>query len=290
MATHWYNRANYNPASIARTDYIYLFSSFRQQWMGVNGAPKVFNVQASEYVHKLRSAFGLSLVGDKIGATQAYNPMLTYAFRISNKQEWALSMGLAAGIFERIVDGSLFEADNANDPSVTSDVQKVVRPDINMGLEFQCTHFIIGASSTHLLSIFKPSADFINTNHRYGYVIYKATTPEFFNYNIGLQMVNRQNFMVLEGNICFRLKCPTGLLKGSREIFDLGLTYRTTRQMTLLLGLNVSSDIRVGYAYDQSFSMGYNKNWTHEIMLEYRIPCKAASSRFKCGDNLFWYH
>ena len=28
MATHWYNRANYNPASIARTEYIYLFSKY----------------------------------------------------------------------------------------------------------------------------------------------------------------------------------------------------------------------------------------------------------------------
>ena len=45
MATHWYNRANYNPASIARTDYIYLFTNVRQQWFGVEGAPQVFNIQ-----------------------------------------------------------------------------------------------------------------------------------------------------------------------------------------------------------------------------------------------------
>ena len=87
MATHWYNRANYNPASIARTEYLYLFSNIRQQWLGVDGAPKVFNVQASEYIHNMRSAFGLSLVGEKIGVTQATNPMVTYAYRLSNNRD-----------------------------------------------------------------------------------------------------------------------------------------------------------------------------------------------------------
>jgi len=74
MATHWYYRANYNPASIARTEYAYFFTNVRQQWIGIAGAPQVFNVQASQYIHDMRSAFGLSLVGDKIGVTKAYNP------------------------------------------------------------------------------------------------------------------------------------------------------------------------------------------------------------------------
>jgi hypothetical protein len=110
MATHWYNRANYNPASIARTDYFYLFSNIREQWAGVDGAPKVFNVQASQYIHQMRSAFGISLVGEKVGLTYAYNPMVTYADRFSNDKDWAFSMGLSAGVFARIVNGSLFEA------------------------------------------------------------------------------------------------------------------------------------------------------------------------------------
>ena len=37
MATHWYNRANYNPASIARTEYIYIFSDIQEQWVGIDG-------------------------------------------------------------------------------------------------------------------------------------------------------------------------------------------------------------------------------------------------------------
>jgi len=290
MATHWYNRANYNPASIARTEYIYLFSNARSQWNGINGAPTVFNVQASEYFHSLRSAFGISMVSDQIGVTQAINPMLTYAYRLANDRDWSLSMGLSAGVFSRFVDGSLFEAENTNDLLLFSDVENVIKPDANFGVEFQNTHFVFGLSSTHLFSIAKDSSLFLNSNHRYGYAIYKNTDSEILNYNLGLQVVNRYNLTVLEGNASIRFKHPTGLSTGPREIFDIGLTYRSSSQMTLLFGLNLSSYFRVGYAYDQSFSVGYSQNASHEIMLEYRIPSKAASACFQCRNFDYWYY
>jgi type IX secretion system PorP/SprF family membrane protein len=290
MVTHWYNRANYNPASIARTDYMYLFSNLRQQWFGIDGAPKVFNIQASEYIHNLRSAFGFSIVGDKVGATQALNPMASYAFRISKHQSWSLSLGISAGVFIRSIDGSLFEADNTSDPSIYNTKEKSIKPDFNVGLEYQNTKFIVGFSTTHLFSIFKSNDLYLNTNHRYGYAIYKNNNAKSFNYNIGIQVVNRYNLTVMEINTTFRIKQQTGLIHGAKEIFDVGLTYRSTRQITALFGINISPNARVGYAYDHNFISGYNRNGTHEIILECRIPSKASSTRFKCGDELFWYH
>jgi type IX secretion system PorP/SprF family membrane protein len=289
MATHWYNRANYNPASISRTDYIYLFSNTNRQFNGVDGAPVVYNVQASEYINSMHSAFGVSFVSDQIGVTKAINPMLTYAFRLDNGRDWSLSMGLSAGVFSRSVDGTLFEADDVNDNALYYDLEKITKPDANFGMEFQNSHYVFGLSTTHLFSIGKESSLFLNSNHRYGYAIYKNTDSELFNYNFGLQMVNRYNLTVLEANASIRFKHPTGLTTGPREIFDLGLTYRTSHQMTALFGFNITTDIRVGYAYNQSFSTGYTQNSTHEIMLEYRIPSKAASTCIQCR-NYDWYY
>lgn len=290
MATHWYNRANYNPASIARTEYLYLFSNIRQQWVGIEGAPKVFNVQASEYIHTMHSAFGISLVGEEVGVTQAYNPMLTYAYRISNDRDWSFAMGLSAGVFTRFVNGSLYEAETTIDPAITYDMEKETRPDVNIGFEFQSDHFVYAISSTHVLSINKSDKSFLNTNHRYGTVIYKNTNPEMFNYHFGVQMVNRYNLMVVEGNAGIRFKHPTLLQSGPREIFDIGLTYRSSRQMTFLVGLNISQNLRVGYAYDKSFITGYYPNGTHEVMIELRIPSKAASTHCQCENLQYWYH
>jgi type IX secretion system PorP/SprF family membrane protein len=294
MATRWNNRASYNPAFIARTDYLYLFFDTRHQWIGVNGAPVVYNIQVSEYFHSLRSAIGLSFISDKTGATRASNPMVTYAYRIAKKKKWALSMGISGGVFIRTIDGSVFEAENTSDPSLFYYYGKTYKPDVNIGFEFQNTHFIYGISSTHLFSIGKSDNHFLNTNHRYAYAMYKNDNPEVFSYSAGIQVVNRFNLTTLEGNLSFRLKhlarlIGSPLLRDPQENLEVGLTYRSSRQLTLLLGLMITPYLRVGYAYDQSMFSGYYRNGTHEIMLEYRIPAKAAATVTRCGSKEFWY-
>ena len=290
MVTHWFNRANYNPAFITRTEYIYAFANARQQWTGIDGAPQVLNVQLSGYVHDLRSAFGLSFVSDKIGLTQTYSPMLIYAYRIAKDQDWSLSMGISAGMFMHSIDGSRFDAEIINDPSLLYVKEKVSRPDAHAGIEFLSEHFIFGFSSTHLFSIGKPDDLLLNTNHRYAYAIYKNNNLKLLFYKVGLQVVNRNNLTVAEGNIMVRFKHPTGLIRGPREIFEFGLTCRSSRQMACMAGLMLTPNLRIGYAYDQSFIPGYNRNGTHEILIEYRIFSKMASTRVRCGDELFWYH
>jgi len=289
MATNWYNRANYNPASIARENYIYFFSDIQKQWLGVGGSPTVLNVQASEYIYNLNSAFGISLVSDKLGLTNAINPLLTYAYRIKGLSEWSVSMGLSAGVFSRSVDGSLFEPGIQADPALYNNLVTTLLPDANAGIEFQSPHLIAGLASTHILSIRKTDNDFMNSTHFYGYFIYKNTDSELLNYNAGLQVVKGPVLTILEGNASVRFKKGTGLSTGPSEIFDIGLSYRTSKQLILLFGLNITSNLRIGYAYDQSFSVGFSANSTHEIMMEYRIPSKVASS-CNCKQEGFWYY
>jgi len=289
MATHWFNRATYNPASIVHPGYIYLFSNVRKQWAGIDGSPTVCNVQASEYFDDLHSAFGISLVNDAIGVTQSLNPMLTYAYRLGRDNDWWISLGMSAGVFFRSTNEALFEAAVINDPALYTNLENTFSPDVNVGAEFQSTYFVFGLSSTHLFSIGKTENIFLNSNHRYGYAIYKNTDSELLNYNFGLQVVNRSNLTYFEGNASLRFKHPTGLQPGPREIFDIGLTYRTSGQMTMLFGINITNNFRVGYAFEQSFTTGYSANSGHEIMLEYRIPVKRSSASNYRTLN-YWYY
>ena len=289
MATNWYNRANYNPASIAREDYIYLFSDIQRQWLGVGGSPTVFNIQASEYIYTMHSAFGISLVRDQLGLTNTINPLLTYAYRIKSFSDWSVSMGLSAGVFSRSVDGSLFEPGIQADPVLYNNLVTTSVPDANAGIEFQSAHLIGGLASTHILSLGRTNNDFLNSTHFYGYFIYKNTDSELLNYNAGLQAVRGPVTTILEGNASVRFKKGTGLSTGPREIFDIGMSYRTSKQLIMLFGVNLTSNLRVGYAYDQSFLVGFIANSRHEIMLEYRIPSKAASS-CNCINEGSWYY
>jgi len=295
LATHWNNRAYYNPAFITRTDYLYLYTDVRRQWMGINGAPEVLNIQASQYFQSFGSALGLSLVTDKIGVTKIFNPMATYAYRIAKKEGWTLSMGLSLGIFSRSVNGSLYQPDNPLDPTLSYEYVKSTSPDANVGAEFQNAHFILGLSSTHLFSMGKSDSLVLNGNHRYVYFIYKNEEPRAFTYNAGIQLINKNNSTVLEGNFSIRLKhkpriMEGTLLRGSQELLDFGLTCRSSRQLTFNAGIMLTAYLRIGYAYDQSLFISYYKNQTHEIMLEYRIPARAASPTYRCGNKEYWYH
>lgn len=288
MVTHWNNRANYNPASIVRPGYIYLFSNVRNQWAGITGAPKVINFQTSGFSENLNSGFGLSVTADKMGLTQALNPSILYAFRMMDRYENSFALGISAGVFSRSLNGNGYEPETVLDPTLYYEIKRMLRPDANLGFEFQNRHFVAGVSTTHLFSLFTESPDYFISNHRYAYVIYKNTDSELMNYHLSLQCVNRSNLFVAEANAGLRFKNPTGLLSGAIELFDIGFTVRTTKQLSALFGVMLSPDLRVGYAYDHSFIPGFQSHGTHEIMLEYRLPIKEFNCK-TCQNNDYWY-
>jgi type IX secretion system PorP/SprF family membrane protein len=292
MTTQWNNRANFNPASISRTEYMYLFTNARRQWVGINGSPTVLNIQASEYIHSMKSAFGLSLVSDNVGLTSVINPMATFAYRISpdlDEKSWALSFGLAAGMFMRSIDGSQYDAQTTVDPAINYQDVTSYKPDANLGIELQLKYFTFGLSTTHLFAINKADNTFLNTNHRYLYGIYKNTNSEYMNFSLGLQCTNRNNLTFYDVNTMVRFKHPTGLYDGPKELFEVGMSYRTTKQFSLLAGIFLARDLRVGYAYTMDFQLKGNQQGTHEIMLEWRIPTKASTTCETCKGDGDWY-
>lgn len=271
-SSHWYNRANYNPASIARPNYIYFFSNVRKQWAGLDGAPTVYNIQASGFSDKYNSALGLSMIRDDIGLTTALNPSLQYAYRVGLNENTNLSLGLSAGVYSRKINASAYEADVVNDPVLDYIDEKYFSPDANFGVELQGKHYIFGLSATHLFSIWKADDQFLITNHNYVYALYKNSDSEQFNLTAGIQVMNRRNLTLVEGTAIIRIKRPSGLQKGPLELFDLGLTARSSGQFTAITGINITRNMRIGYTYDFGFSNTFNGNGSHEIILEYRIP------------------
>lgn len=288
MSTSWYNRSNFNPASIAKLDYLYFFTNARQQWNGITNAPKTLNLQISGFNYGLSSALGLSIISDQIGFVKSFNPMLSYAYRINNNEKWSISFGISAGVFSNSLNSNLFDPEVPFDPSLMVDFEKTLSPDANIGIEFQSNHLILGLSTTHIFSNTNNFNLYLNSNHRYAYFVFKNTDLELYNFYAGIQVVNRSNLTYLELNTSIRLKQPTGLKSGSKELFELGFTYRTTKQMTALFGFNLSDNFKIGYAYDYTLLPGYTKNGSNEIMLEYRLPIKKAQCP-TCKIDNSWY-
>lgn len=272
MASHWYNRASYNPASITRPGYVYIFTNVRRQWVNIDGAPTVYNLQASGFSENHNTAFGISAIRDDIGLTTAYNPSLQYAYLVELNEKLNLSLGLSAGVYSRKINASQYEADVINDPALDYTDEKYISPDANFGVELQAKHFIYGISSTHLFALWKPDDQFLISNHRYAYILYKTMDSELYNFMAGIQVMNRRNLTVFEATAIARIKRPTGLQKGPTELFDIGVTVRSVKQITMLTGIHISPNLRLGYTYDFGGSNSVSGSSTHEFVLEYRIP------------------
>ena len=245
-------------------------------------------MQISGFNYEKSSAIGFSIVSDRIGFVESFNPMLSYAYRISNSEKWALSFGVSGGVFGRSLSSSGFNPEIAYDPVLIQNFEPLIKPDANVGVEFQSEHVIAGLSTTHMFSIYESEPYYLISNHRYGYVILKNTNSELYNFYAGVQLINRANLFVFETTGSIRFKQPTGLTTGPLELFELGFTYRTSKQLTVYGGVNLSRDMKVGYAFDQSFLPGFNNNGTHEIMLEYRIQLKSAQCPV-CNVDDSWY-
>lgn len=283
--SHWYNRAYYNPASIARPGFIYFFSNYRKQWTGIDGSPTVYNFQASGFSEKQNSAFGISVIRDEIGLTTAFNPTIQYAYRVGLKENLDLSLGLAAGVYTRRLNAAAYDPEVVDDPALDYTDQRFTSPDANFGAELEGKHFIAGLSTAHLFALWKPDDEYLITNHQYIYALYKNTDSELYNLTAGIQLSRRNNVTIFEGTGIIRIKMPTGLQKGPRELVDLGLTYRSSNQITLITGLNISRNLRIGYTYDFNFGVELNGNSTHEFILEYRIPLSLTRQ-----TNYIWYN
>ncbi|QGY46918.1 type IX secretion system membrane protein PorP/SprF [Maribellus comscasis] len=280
--THWYNRAGYNPASIARDGYIYFFSDVRKQWIGIEGSPTVYNIQASGYSDSKQSAYGISMVKYDVGLTTALNPSLQFAYRVKIEKDLDLSFGLSMGVYTRRIKASAYEAETINDPVLDYTDQRFISPDANVGAELQGEYFFCGLSSTHLFSIWKPDDLFLITNHNYAYAFYKNTDSELYNIMTGLQVANRRNITVVEGTAIIRFKRKTGLVRGPVELFDLGISASSVKRISFISGINITSNMRCGYSCDFYLGNTFSQYGTHEIMLEYRIPLNV-------GRDYDWY-
>src|ERR1700761_8305347 len=96
-----YNKLLYNPAYAGSRDVTSVNAYYRDQWTGIDGAPKDINVSIDapigNYMKTFRPvALGLSINNEQLGVTSTTNVMAYYAYRIPLKTS-ILSFGLQAG-------------------------------------------------------------------------------------------------------------------------------------------------------------------------------------------------
>jgi type IX secretion system PorP/SprF family membrane protein len=277
MFTHYmFNESFINPAYTGSREQLSLTGVWREQWVGINGAPSTQSFSIHSPMKNSVHGLGLNFLNDKIGVTRRTMFSPTYAFRIPMKKG-KLALGVSAGMQlyqERL---SEVETNTLNDINFLSNTPNLFLPNFGFGTMYYTDKFYIGLSIPRLL---KNEIYFDNKR-----VVNSRLTPSTFHYYLAagyLQKLNPQ--LTLKPSVLIKatsgapVQADISLNVMFREFLWIGATYRTGDAICGLLGIQLSKNLRVGYSYDytltdlQQFTSG-----SHELVIGYDFSINKKS-------------
>jgi len=283
-----FNGIYINPAYAGYRERVNINATYRNQWTGVEGAPKSFSLAADAIMPNERVGLSLIMSAEQLGAQKNISAFANYAYRFPINEEGTskLAFGLGVGVMQSSLDGDMLNPRDLGDNYIPTGTVKQMLPDMHAGVFFSTPKMYIGASVNNLIGKYildKKSLD------------YNFPTPRPHYYLTGGVLIPVEEY-VLDFKPFFLIKDdikgPTVLDINAFLLFKqtlwLGVGYRTGIKLynkpalqgeinnnNALIGMSeiiISQRLRLGYSYDFSTSKlaGYAGS-THEISLSWNF-------------------
>ena len=156
----------------------------RQQWVGFEGRPITTLVNASYRVDKAWSAFGVSVLWDKLGAQNSGSANINYAFD-GKIGEHHIVPGIQMGLLYNVLDGSQLDPIQENDPNIINSKSSGLAFDLGMSLAYRFRGLAVSFSAKHLTAPkvkFEQGAtlsEYSVARHYYGLIAYEGRWGKF---------------------------------------------------------------------------------------------------------------
>jgi type IX secretion system PorP/SprF family membrane protein len=273
LLTHFmYDRMSINPGETGLDDGICATSIYRNQWDKVNGAPNsaVLNV-AANMNRFFPGGLGLSFYHDAIGFSRQNNLLLNYSYPISLGNVGVLGAGIGVGMMSYSMNPAWIPPQTINDPSLPGNDFSAISLDLNFGLYLKGRNYYAGLSSTHL-----SESEMLGSSTGIGVAGY--STARHYYIMGGYKLPN-----IASGALDFNLMMRTDLVKysvdinsryffkkDSKEFGYVGLTYRTSDAIGIMLGYNAFKNFTCGYSYDITVNkLSSISRGSHEFFVRY---------------------
>lgn len=267
------NMSVVNPAYATATPAILnLGSLYRYQWAGIKGAPKTLTLFAHTPVNEKIEA-GFSLISDDIGdgAKKETNFFADFAYILQLDENKKLSFGVKAGFSSINTNFNGFQlnsGDISTDKAFAENVNETV-PNIGVGAYYFTDNYYVGISAPNLLSaehikerkeISSLGTQKIHTYFTGGYVFDLNETFKFKPAFMAIFVTGAPVSVDLTANVLYN------------EKFELGAAYRFEDSVSLLMNVNVTPNLKIGYSYDYTISnLSRFNSGSHEIVLLYNL-------------------
>jgi type IX secretion system PorP/SprF family membrane protein len=155
FSQYMFNGLAVNPAYAGYKEDWTLNLGSRLQWVGVDGAPKTNTLSIDGVISPDRKTIGLGLLvtNDQLGPENNSSVYVNYAYRLrlNNEDSQRLCFGIAAGVIQYSLNGSLFNSADLADGSIPAGTQSNITPDFRAGIYYYSSSFYLGASMLNLI-------------------------------------------------------------------------------------------------------------------------------------------
>ena len=274
---YMFNTLAINPAYAGSRNLVSATGLYRSQWSQMNGAPKTATFTIDAPLNGKKIGLGLQIMNDKIGVMNTTGLAGSYAYRL-RLDPGTLSLGLQGSVSQFKVDNTSVQLDpdgTSEDPAFSNNINKTLF-NFGTGVYYNSDRFYIGFSALDLLSnrLYDSGVEVQSTNRAKQAVHMFLASGYVFPLS---ESFNLKSSVLLKGVKGAPLEADLNATLWVNDVVAVGAQYRTNADISLLTELQVTEQIRIGYAYDYSTTSLRNYNsGSHEIMLRYEFSFDAG--------------
>lgn len=267
---YMFNTLAINPAYAGSRNVTSFTALYRDQWVGIDGAPKTATATLDMPIDDKRIGLGLQVFDDKIGITSTAGAFLSYAYRI-RFDRGTLSFGLQGGASQYRADFTsvALNTGGSGDLAFSQNINKWLL-NFGTGIYYNSDRFYIGLSSPQMLNNKLNNLSVQGNNSFAGQQLHLFLASGYvFPVGEGLNFKPSVLFKEVGGA---PIQADLNATLWIKDAIAIGAQYRTDASVAGLIELQISSQLRLGYSYDASTTklVQYNSG-SHELMLRYEF-------------------
>ena len=242
---------------------------YRNQWSGFNGSPQTGTAMASFPLPVINSVVGFQVYSDKIGArsTQKVTANYGYRFRTGKKSHLGLSISPSLSFLDYNYTSLVLT--EMQDPLTVANFSIGAVPNFDFGSYYFRDKFYIGIALPQLLVNEVVGERLARNSFQFNELNWMLHSGVEF--SLGSE-TDLSTSMLLKSDAGTSLHGDLNLmlhLKSKR--FGIGASYRTTKDIVMLVKIQAIKELSIAYAYQKNFSFKAADLSSHEVLLTYNL-------------------
>ncbi|MBQ0734971.1 type IX secretion system membrane protein PorP/SprF [Aquimarina celericrescens] len=249
---YMYNTISVNPAYAGSREAISIVGLYRNQWVGIGGAPATQTISVHSPIGASNKVgLGLSIINDKIGPTQETYFDIDFSYTIKTSDQGQLAFGVKGG--GHLLDVNLDELNQYTNSDILLDtnIDNKFSPNVGVGVYYHTEKLYLGISAPNLLetehfdessSDNRASSFFAEERINYYFI-----TGYVFDLSESLKFKPAFLVKAVDGSP-LQVDLSANFLLNDK--FTMGVAYRWDAALSGLVGFQISDAISMGFAYD----------------------------------------